>query len=169
MEGFGIGITLFSQLFAGVDHDDGDIFRIVPPEEPPGKTLEYKNKEVQKSLTKIQHTPLGIRLDPRTAGSLKKQYIFCMTSDRRLKKYSMAERTGDPDLMDLSDIMSAKEEYRGKSSNCSLGPTSARTREGWQGNRYLVRRQIHCHGSRGRVCTAAASVGDERDNFTQGP
>ncbi len=98
-------------LFIAVDHDHGDVFRIVPPERP-AESLQLKNRDVQKSLLKLSWTPLAITMDPRSAG-VKKQYFFAFTTDKKLKRYSMPERTGDPDLMDDSDIAPAKEEFKG--------------------------------------------------------
>lgn len=100
------------QLFVAVDHDYGDVFRIVPPERPSTDSLQLKNREVQKSLIKLNWTPLSICIDPRSSG-LKKQYFFCLAADKKLKRYGMPERTGDPDLMDDSDIAPPKEEFKG--------------------------------------------------------
>jgi WD40 repeat protein len=101
----------FQHLFISVDHDHGDVFRIVPPEKP-AESLQLKNRDVQKSLLKLNWTPLGLCMDPRSSSS-KKQHFFCLTSDKKLKRYSMPERTGDPDLMDDSDIAPPKEEFIG--------------------------------------------------------
>jgi hypothetical protein len=99
------------QLFIAVDHDSGDVFRIVPPEKALD-TVVLKNRDVQKSLLKLNWTAVGICMDPRSAGT-KKQYFFCLSTDKKLKRYNMPERTGDPDLMDDSDIAPPKEEYKG--------------------------------------------------------
>ncbi len=74
-------------MFVAVDHDHGDVFRIVPPEKLE-KDMGYilKNREVQKSLLKLNWTPLVLVVDTRSAGSTKKQHFLCLTTDKKLKR-----------------------------------------------------------------------------------
>lgn len=116
-------------LFIAVDHDHGDLFRVTVPLEG-APTLVYDNQQVQKSLLKLQWTPLAIAVDPRS-NERSKQLVFAVTTDKLLKRYIVPEKSQDPDYMDDSDIAPPKDEFQGHEKLSSAASISVSYDKKW--------------------------------------
>eukprot|EP00002_Diphylleia_rotans_P030276 TRINITY_DN620_c0_g1_i6.p1 TRINITY_DN620_c0_g1~~TRINITY_DN620_c0_g1_i6.p1 ORF type:complete len:1590 (-),score=396.80 TRINITY_DN620_c0_g1_i6:241-5010(-) len=100
------------QVFVGVD--PGDVFRLEPPHTSfkPDETYKMSNQVCKKSLLKMEFTPVSLTVLPSNV-TKNNQTFLTLSQDKSLKRYTMPLETGDPDLMDDSDLVQAEEDYSG--------------------------------------------------------
>ena len=107
--------------------EGGDIFRFVAPPEDyvADASFQLSNTVVAKSLLKTRYTAGAIVFQPLSMAG-QRHALFAVTADRAIKTFTMMSETGDPELMDETDIVPPDAEYpthRKKGTALAIAPS----------------------------------------------